>query len=299
LQDFRLKTRRHIDIRGEKRQFRFEKNLKNCIELCEKKYDPSDEAEYLLANLSARGMLLLFYSDNDLRLDVFPLATSTYKHVRRCYNFTSTYSDFYFFTGLYDYSREAYPEAYPIYKPLAMLFPGGDKTKGIKDLQIAAYNSIVLKAESLSFLSEIFLRFENNYQEATRYNKALHELYPSNLQYIEEYLKNLLLIKQYDVAERVILTAGSSSNNPFFTAQLTIFNGIIKEKRYHNYEEAQELYLKGARDIIPFGNYGNEFAAYAYYGLSRISEANGDKNYKKLYRKMANDLADLKEINFD
>ena len=57
--------------------------------------------------------------------------------------------------------------------------------------------------------------------------------------------------------------------------------------------------MKGAREVLLFGKYGDEFAAYAYFGLSRISEANGDKHYKKLYRKLANGLADQKKINFD
>ena len=63
------------------------------------------------------------------------------------------YSDFYFFTGVYNYYREAYPEAYPVYKPLALLFPKGSKTKGLEDLLIASKNSIFLKAEAFSFLS--------------------------------------------------------------------------------------------------------------------------------------------------
>lgn len=277
----------------------FEENLRNCITLCEKKHFADDDAEFLLANLCARGMLLLFYLDNNLSLQVFPLATSTYRYIRRSYDYTSSSYDFYFFTGLYDYTRQAYPEAYPVYKPLAILFPSGDKVKGIKELQQAAENSIILRAESLSFLSELFVKFESNYQQATYYNKTLYELYPSNLQYKEEYIKNLLLIKQYDEAEKLILSCDTTKSNSYFLAQLSIFNGIIKEKKYYDYEKAQKFYVKGAKDITVYGSYGNEFAAYAYFGLSRISDANGDKNNKKIYRKMANELAELKKINFD
>ncbi len=277
----------------------FEKELRTCMELSEKKHDPADEAEYLLANLCARGLLLLYYSDNELDLEVFPLATSTYQYVRRAFDFTSVYPDFNFFTGIYDYYREVYPEAYPAYKPLAILFPKGDKAKGLKELQVAAENSIALKAESFSFLSYIYISFENNFTQATYYNKSLHELYPANLEYMGDYIKNLLLLKQYDEAEKLILSPGSKTNNSYYQAQLTIFNGILKEKKYHDYKQAQELYTTGIRDISIFGKYGNELAAYGYFGLSRISDANGDKHYKKIYRKLANDLADFKKINFD
>lgn len=277
----------------------FEEDMRNCIQLCEKKHNPDYEAEFLLTDLCARGFLLLFYSDNDLNVEVFPLATSTYQYIRRSFDFTSVYSDFYFFSGLYDYYREAYPEAYPTYKALAFFFPKGDKTKGLKNLKEAAENSIFLKAESYSFLSAIFLSFENNYLQASNYSKALHELYPENLQYLAEYIKNLLLVKKYDEAESLMNPSGVRITNSFFQAQLAIFNGVMQEKKYHEYIKAQQFYNKGARDISIFGDYGNEFAAYSYFGLSRISDINGDKQYKKIYRKLALKLADFKKIDFD
>ena len=277
----------------------FEEDMHNCIQLCEIKHNPDYKAEFLLTDLCARGFLLLFYTDNDLSIDVFPLATSTYQYIRRSFNFTSDYSDFYFFTGLYNYYREVYPEAYPVYKPLALLFPKGDRVKGLKELQTVANNSIVLKAESSSFLSAIFLSFENNYQQAAYYSKYLHELYPENLEYLGAYIKNLLLIKQYDKAEKEILSSHSNQSNSYFQAQISIFKGLLQEKKYHDIKLAQQLYIKGAKDISLFGSYGNEYAAYAYFGLSRISEINGDKYYRKMYRKLALKLADFKKIDFD
>jgi tetratricopeptide (TPR) repeat protein len=277
----------------------FEGDLRKCIEICENKTDLIDDPEYLLTNLCARGMLLLYYTDNDKSLEVIPLALSTYHYIRRSFDFTSVYSDFYYFTGIYNYYRKVYPDEYPIYKPLAALIPKGDKERGIKELRKAAGSSIVLRAESLIFLSEIYRRFEGDCKQATYYNKVLYELYPANMEYSEEYIKNLLLIKQYDEAEKLISSIGVIKSNIFFKAQLTIFSGIIMEKKYHDFKQAQEFYLMGIKDITPFGNYSNEFVAYAYFGLSRISEVNGDKTMKKQYRKMANELADFKKITFD
>ncbi|HEX7493134.1 MAG TPA: hypothetical protein VF346_02865 [Bacteroidales bacterium] len=277
----------------------FEGNMRKCIELCDKNKNKSDESEILLLNLCARGLLLLYYTDNYLNFEVFPLATSTYQPIRHSFDFTTYYSDFYFFTGVYNYYRVAYPDAYPIYKPLALLFPKGSKTKGLEDLLIASKNSIFLKAEAFSFLSAIFLTFENNFQMATYYSKSLHNLYPDNPEYLGAYIKNLLLIKLYDEAEMEMLSSDSNQNNSFFRAQMLIFNGILQEKKYHDIKKAQQFYSKGVNDISLFGNYGNEYAAYAYFGLSRISEINGDKYYKKMYRKLAMQLADFKEIDFD
>jgi tetratricopeptide (TPR) repeat protein len=227
----------------------FEENLHKCIELCDNNKDKTAEAEILLVNLCARGLLLLFYTDNDLSFEVFPIASSTYKCIRRSFDFTSLYSDFYFFTGVYNYYREAYPEAHPVYKTLAFLFPKGSKVKGLDDLRIVAKNSILFKAESYSFLTQIFLSFENNYQQATFYSKSLHAIYPDNPEYLGSYIKNLLLIKQYDEAEKEIASSVSYLKNSFFQAQVTIFNGILQEKKYHDKRQAQQFYTKGIKAV--------------------------------------------------
>jgi tetratricopeptide (TPR) repeat protein len=277
----------------------FVDDLNKCIDLCDKNKNPDSEAEILLVNLCARGLLLLHYADNDLSLEVFPLATSTYSCIRRSFNFTTSYSDFYFFTGVYNYYREAYPEVHPVYRTLAFLFPKGSKIKGLEDLNIVARNSIILKAEAYSFLTLIFLSFENNYQQATFYSKSLHAIYPDNPEYLGSFIKNLLLIKEYDEAEREIKSSVAYLKNPFFQAQVTIFKGILQEKKYNDLKQAQQLYLKGIKDVSAFRSYGDEYAAYGYFGLSRISGKNGDVNTQKMYRKLALKLADFKNIDFD
>jgi hypothetical protein len=277
----------------------FEDDMRKCIEICEKNKSQSDEAEILLTNLCARGLLLLFYTDNDLSFEVFPIAASTYQCIRKSFDFTSIYSDFFFFTGVYNYYREAYPESHPVYRTLAFLFPRGSKVKGLEDLKTVAANSIILKAESYSFLTEIFLSFENNYQQATFYSKSLHAIYPDNPQYLANYIKNLLLIKHYNEAETEIASSDSYLKNNFFQAQVTIFKGILLEKKYHNITQARQFYLKGIKDISVFRSYGDEYAAYAYFGLSRISGQDGDPDTEKTYRKLALKLADFKNIDFD
>ncbi len=276
----------------------FEDNMKKCIDLCSKNTDQANEAEILLINLCARGLLLLFYTDNYLSFEVFPIAASTYQCIRHSFDLTSHYSDFYFFTGVYNYYRQAYPDAHPVYKTLAFPFPGGSRVKGLSDLQIVAKNSIFLKAEAYSFLTEINLEYENNYQQATFYSKSLHRIYPDNPEYMGSLIKNLLLLRNYDEAEKEIISS-ISYQNLYFQAQLTVFEGILEEKKYHNLALAQEDYIKGIKDISIFRSYGNEFAAYAYFGLSRISEINGNTDNMKIYRKLALKLADFKNIDFN
>jgi hypothetical protein len=280
-------------------QVSFEEDLRKCIRLSEENNNPANEVEYLMANLCARGFLLLFYSDNHLIMEVIPLATSTYKYMMRSFDYTSSCPDLYYFTGVYNYYREAYPKVYPVYKSLVFPFPKGDMENGIRELQISAVKSVALRAESYFMLSWIILNFENKYPEALQYSKTLHELYPKNVLYQAIYIKNLLLIKQYDEAEKLISDLPVEVENKFFQAQLLIFKGILQEKKYNNNILAQQYYNKGISDISIVGHYGDEYAAFAYYGLSRITEARGEKQTSKIFRKEAAKLADFKEITFD
>ncbi len=277
----------------------FENDLRKCIELTEKTAKQEDDYESLLANLAARGFLLLFYADNDLTMDVIPLAASTYPFIRRSFGYTSVLNDFLFFTGLYNYTREAYPEAYPVYKTVAFMFPRGDKAKGLKELQTAAKSSIFLKAESSLFLSGISISIENNYYQAYAYSKTLHEQYPANPGFLSLYLRNLFLIKKYDEAELVMKSTDAINKNAFYRAQLSVFNGILYEKKYQDDKLARQHYTEAVKALSVFGHYGNEYSAYGYYGLSRISSRNGDDSYRKTYRKKADELADFKKVNFD
>jgi hypothetical protein len=277
----------------------FKEAIHSCIELSEINITPSNEAEYLLANLCARSLLLEFYANNELHGDVFPLASTTYQLIKKSFDFTSSQSDFYFFTGIYNYYREMYPKVHPAYLPLVIFFRKGSRVTGLKELEIAARNSILLKAEAFSDLAYICIRYENNYQQAYNYSKLATNLCPDNPEYLEEYIKNLLLIKRYDEAESLIISSGSRIENPFYQSQLFIFKGIIQEKKYNNFKLAQQDYFSGLSDLTSFGANGNEFRAYAYFGLSRISGTNGVKDSKRLYRREALKLADLKTITFD
>jgi hypothetical protein len=274
----------------------FEGYLHKCIEKCEN-YKPEDEAEYILATQCARGLLLLFYADNDLNSKVFSLAKNSYRYMRRAFEFTQTFPDFYFFTGLYNYYREAYPEAHPFYRPLLILFPRGDRTKGLKELQTAFEKSIFMQSEASYFLSSNYKYFENNYQKASVFSKALYRRYPANMEYRSNCIEDLLLSRKYDEAEQLITSA--KIKNSYQLAELSVFRGILNEKKYHDMKTAEQEYLEGIKEVTPYGDYGTQYAAYAYFGLSRISALNDDRHNQRIYRKKALELTDFRKVNFD
>jgi tetratricopeptide (TPR) repeat protein len=278
----------------------FEEDLRTCIDLSNRKpYSEDFEAESLLTNICARGLLLTFYAENDLSLNVFPLAAGTYKYLMRSFNYVSTFGDFYFFRGLYNYYREAYPIIHPVYKPIASLFPHGDMVKGLNDIDRSAESAVFLKAEAYSMLTWIYAGFENDYPRALTYSRILYSLYPANPLFTVYHIKNLLLLHKYDEAEIIINDAGKETSNVFFCAQIKIFNGILQEKKYRNYVLAKQFYVEGISALMPFGDYGNEYCAYAYLGLSRLSDYSGDDSGRRVYRKKGLDLIDFREVSFE
>lgn len=280
-------------IPGSETSLSFENDLRTCIEKCEIK-KREDDPEYLLTDLCARGILLLYLSDNGMQRDVVSVAKGTYKYVRRSFDFTSIYTDFYFFTGLYNYYREAYPEAHPFYKTFIFIFPKGDRERGLKELQLASEKAVLLKAESTTFLTYIFQNYEKDFSRSSHFSRILHEEYPRNLQFLTLYIKSLLLEGKYEEAEKMVKTGLEAVHNQYFRAVFTICNGILQEKKYKNYSLSEKYYFQGIKDIELYGSFGSDYDSYAYFGLSRLSASKKDEKAQKMYRKKAIDLTDNK-----
>lgn len=99
-------------------------------------------------------------------------------------------------------------------------------------------------------------------------------------------------------SEAEYLLANKGRGN-YLNAQLYIFKGILQEKKYHDLRLAREYYYNGISDLSVFGEYGNEYSAYGYFGLSRIYTAKEEKHTGKIYRNQAEKLVEFKKINFD
>jgi hypothetical protein len=59
------------------------------------------------------------------------------------------------------------------------------------------------------------------------------------------------------------------------------------------------LYQKGINELSVFGAYSNEYAAYGYFGLSRIGEESTDNHERRMNHRKAMELVDFKKITFD
>ena len=106
-------------------------------------------------------------------------------------------------------------------------------------------------------------------------------------------------MKKYGEAEKLISESSVTEGSNFVRAQLTIIKGILQEKKYNDYKLAQQYYTRGINELSAFGKYGNEYTAYAYFGLNRITKEDDQKRLRKIYRKEALKLSEFKKIDFD
>ena len=278
----------------------FIKNLVKSYDLADQRFkDDEYDAESLLAGLGALGLMLLYYADNGLSRSVLSLAPQTYKFVMRSFEFTGVYYDFYFITGLYNYYREAYPVAHPVYKPVVLFFPHGDKRLGLQHLKLASDSSLFLKAESNAFLAGIYQSFELNPSAACFYSKKLAYRYRKNTEFRLDYIRDLIFLKNYAEAEKLLEKIPDPKDNDYLKAQTDILNAIIIEKKYKDDQKAEKLYWSGIKKVEPYKDFGHEYMAYAYFGLSRISQRANDLKHSKKYRKTALDMATYEHVNFD
>lgn len=97
--------------------------------------------------------------------------------------------DVIFGNGVYNYFAEYVPDRYPFLKPLLILFPSGDKNKGLLQIKETANNSKFGKVEAKYILSYLYLKYEKNYAEAEFYSNELLDKYPENPQFAR-YLYN-------------------------------------------------------------------------------------------------------------
>jgi hypothetical protein len=285
---------------GSKNAEIFENYLEKSISLAEAKLKLNEsDAENLLSGLGSAGLLLLYYADNGLSGKVISLAPKTYQKVMKSFDCTKTYKDFYFITGLYNYYREAYANAHPIYKPVLIFFPHGNKKLGLAQLKIAADSSIFLAAESMTFLAGIYQDFENDPVNAIKYSKKLKETFPGNHEYKLHYVRDLLVIKKFGEAESLLNGMPYESLNRHYQSQIDVYKGVIQEQRYKNPKSAEQLYWSGINKAESYGPMGAEYASYGYFGLSRINLAVGNNKNAKQYRKKAKDLSSYDQVNFD
>lgn len=82
--------------------------------------------------------------------------------------------------GIYNYYAELVPDQYPILKPVMLFLPGGDKQKGLQQLEAAAQHARYARIEATYFLLQTYFSYEKNFVKSLELASMLRTRYPQN-----------------------------------------------------------------------------------------------------------------------
>lgn len=247
--------------------FTFEDKLKEVIEKSKAMPDES-RAEKIFFEMSARGFLAEHYADEGAYLKALGEAHKTYGFMKDGFKLVPDAPEFLLTSGLYNYFRVAYPEKHPVYKPLLWLFKGGDKEKGLQQLERAVHETIISKVEAHLYLSYIYLRYERNPEKASFYLGKLYKLYPENSYFRAKYAESLIENKKFG---NIPVLTESLMRHPrdYYQMSGEVFMGMYAERYEQNAKKAIDYYQRAVDRIERLKGHGSHYISWAYLGLGR------------------------------
>jgi tetratricopeptide (TPR) repeat protein len=267
----------------------FEEIMEETWQRSRRLKEDGNETEGVFFELMSRAFIVMYYADNGHSSRAISHLGKIYRDIMAGFDLQEQFNEFLFITGLYNYYREAYPEAHPAYKPAAIFFRKGDKSKGLEMLKMAAEETDFMRVEAALFLSLIYINYESKIDSAVLYASALHQNYPGNGYFLSKYAEMLLADKQYEKALDPILRLMSLDD--YNKMKGTIFMGVYEEKKLNNPEKSRIYYEEGLRLADAYDERANYIKAYAYIGLSRYFLNKGDDKQARAYKKKANNAA--------
>ncbi|KPL16401.1 MAG: hypothetical protein AMS23_01000 [Bacteroides sp. SM1_62] len=85
-----------------------------------------NQTEGVFFELMSRAFIVMYHADNGRSSKAISHLGKIYRDILASFDLQENFIEFFFITGLYNYYREAYPEAHPVYKPAAVFFRRGD-----------------------------------------------------------------------------------------------------------------------------------------------------------------------------
>ena len=247
--------------------------------------DP-DDLEGLFFYLFGKAFYVMFWADNGKTGKVIPYLNMMYRYTLLGFDLKEQFNEFYFTTGLYNYYIVAYPEKYPAYRPIALLFKKGDKKVGLEQLIYCAENSVFLRVEARFFLSFISLYYENDLRSASDHASKLYREFPNNSLYTGLYAQILMLDNKYALAD-VLISHLEKKKDPYAVMQGTVLRAIYLEKYERKYELAVNEFQKGLELSRNFGTLSKDFSAMALMGLGRYHQRENNMSSANRFFRMA------------
>ncbi len=210
--------------------------------------------------------------------------------LQKAYDINGNNKDVIFGIGMYNYFAEYVPDAYPVVKPLMLIFPKGDKIKGLNQIKESSSDSKYTKTEAKYVLAYLNLVYEKNYSEAEVYSSLLNKEFPEN-PIFEKYLYNSYNGQgKWDQAAegwKKILEKIDSNyagyNNLNLKREANYYTAVSLSK-LNKLSEA-EVYIKNAEEITKILDKEDEtaYSAFIYLLSGMYNDSKGNKATAQLY----------------
>ena len=257
-----------------------ERSYLKSIEIMERQ---QNNWEALFLAMASQGLLAESYSESGRSFKAVGAAKKAYRFVKQGIEKLNQFDEFYVSTGLYNYYREYYPDAYPIYKPFMSFFMKGDRKLGIRQLEIAEKKASIAHVIARYYLSYIYLRYEYIPVKALEQGKALHYEYPGNHLFTAIYCESLIINQKYKQATHLSRKL-QKNPNPFYKVYGELFMGIIQENEHQDYKNAERLYRSTLDFVDTYDMNQPHLEALAYLGLGRIYQHKNDPKARGFFR---------------
>ncbi|MBD0399740.1 hypothetical protein [Flammeovirga sp. EKP202] len=271
--------------------------LDECIALCEASYsEDENDFESIYFLLLARSVKARTYNHIGSTWKAVSEAKEVYSLTIKGMKNLDRFEEFNFSSGIYNYYREFFPEANPIYKPFLSFFPSGDKKLGIQQLELAQQRSVFTSTEAGRYLMWIYTRSK----DSTALTLAYHFLdnYPENHLFVFEGLIALIFFEEFqrkEVLGYIALMENSSE-------KLNQIGGMIMKGIYYfeneDYQASKVLLMESDKQLQELESRKEYIDSPLYAYLYALNVLQKKKDQSKFYkRKAANTEYGIRIIN--
>lgn len=276
-------------VKTDKEAERYLGLLDLAVEYAEKMMEKDEEdIEAMFFAMTAHSYKALYYSEQHSYLKAVGEAQRTYRYIKKAYDLTDEFPEFLLSVGLYNYYRVQYPETHPAVKPLVGIFKDGDKALGLKQLEKCAEVNTFTRPEALSYITHIYLKYENEYRKGLKYAEIAYESYPNNIYFKSRYAEALIRNKKYEKGLPYIEDL-INSNDSLYKAIGLCFKGYYYEFGEKNDKMAAKCYAEALVIYDNDDSMERDYACWAHIGIARILVRNGEENKAKGLYNLAKD----------
>ena len=160
-----------------------------------------ESAFFLSAAYGFRGRM---YAERNKIFSAIPDGKKAMQYMQKSKNNGDLSPEFMFGDGLYNYFMAWFSENYPIFKPIIILFPKGDKKLGIDQLMFCGNNAFFTRTEAQAYLLMIY-KEEGRMKDAISLGKYLNTTFPDNPYFARLYCRYVFSAGNFLETKRLAL----------------------------------------------------------------------------------------------